>query len=567
MPSMVIGRRQGDRVRGLLRKVALGIGVLLLTLVLSYTAFRRWTLITPPDDEPAALPRDVTVELLEGVPRLRVKKSWMERRDGIWRLNLEGDPWTMGYAHGLLSSRVTADIDRHMTGMMGQYVTTPFRRWLVSNLVRWQFRQVPDHIPPRLLVELAAASRTMVDSEEFPERPFQRLIYYHALHDMTQRLDGSPLIGCTAFAVWGKAAVDSHMIIGRNFDFEGGAIFDEQKAVITFRSTGRIPFVSVAWPGMAGVVTGVNARRIYVSINAARSDASLTPGIPMAFLIREILERAGSISEAIKIIKEARVMVPEALLIADGEANQAVVVELAPDKLAVRRSTSGILGVTNHFTSPKFKADANNDWLRRYTTSDARNKRLKQLLSRFAGRIDARTALMILRNRTGVDDEPLGLGNRNALDALIATHSVVVDLTDMVLWVSTGPHLLGRFVPVNLKPIFGMPTQDLAKIKPLEADPLHGTLVLDRFRQARAQMKHARALYASGDRTGAIDFAARASAMAPKMTEPHKLRGDVLWELGQQEQARAHYRTFLKLHPPYLKESETVKARLEGTNK
>ena len=564
MPSMVIGRRQGDRLRRLLRKVALGIGVLLLALVLSYTAFRRWTLITPPEDASEQLPRKVEVELSGGTPRLKVHKSWMERRDGIWRMDLVGDPRTMGFSHGLLSSRVTTDIDRHMVGLMGRYVTTSFRRWLVSNLVRWRFRQIPDHIPPRRLVELAACSRTMVDSDEFPERPFQRLIYYHALHDMTQRLDGSPLIGCTAFAVWGKAAVDGHMIIGRNFDFEGGEIFDRQKAVMTFRSTDRIPFVSVAWPGMAGVVTGVNARQLYVSINAARSDASLSPGIPMAFLVREILERAGSVGEAVAIIKAAKVMVPEALLIADGKAGKAVVVELAPNKVAVRRSTSGVLGLTNHFLAAKFKADASNDWLRRYTTSDARYKRLMQLLSRFSGRMDARTAAMILRNRTGQDDEPLGLGNRNALDALIATHSVVVDLTAMVLWVSQGPHLLGRFVAVDLKPMFGLPTQDLAKVKEIEADPLLGTLTLDRFRQARAQVKHARQLLASGDLPAALDFAARAAAMAPQLTEPHKLRGDVLWQMGKQEQARQHYRTFLKLYPPYLKDRETTKARVDG---
>jgi len=547
----------------LLRKIALGIGVLLLTLALSYTAFRRWTLITPPADDGRDLPRVVNVDMSGGSPRLKVRKSWMERQDGIWRLDLVGDPWTMGFSHGLLSSRVTTNIDRHMIGLMGRYVTTPFRRWLVGNVVRWQFRHVPDHIPPRRLVELAASSRTMVDSEEFPERPFQRLIYYHALHDMTQRLDGSPLIGCTAFAVWGKATVDKHMILGRNFDFEGGEIFDRQKAVITFRSSDRIPFVSVAWPGMAGVVTGVNARRIYVSINAARSDAPLRPGIPMAFLVRQILEKAGSISEAVAIIKKAKVMVPEALLIADGKTSSAVVVELAPDKVAVRRSQSSLLGVTNHFLSAKFKSDASNDWLRRYTTSDARYKRLMQLLSRFSGRIDARTAVMILRNRTGVDDEPLGLGNRNALDALIATHSVVVDLTEMVLWVSRGPHLLGRFVAVDLKPIFGLPTPDLAKVKHIEADPLVGTVSLDRFRQARAQVDHARRRLSSADLPAALDFSARATAMAPQMPEPHKLRGDVLWKMGQREQAKQHYRKFLKLHPPYLKDREVVKARLD----
>ena len=562
MPTMVIGRRQGDRLRRLLRKAALGIGVLLLTLVLSYTAFRRWTLITPPQDESSETTRRVELELVQGVPRLKLKKSWMERRDGLWRLHLEGGPRDMGYAHGLLSSRITADIDRHMVTLMASYVTTPLRRWMVGNIVRWQFRHLPEYVPPRRLVELAASSLTMVDSDEFPERPFQRLMYYHALHDMTQRLDGSPVIGCTAFAVSGKATAGGQMIIGRNFDFEGGEIFDIQKAVLTFRSEDRIPFVSVAWPGMAGVVTGVNARKIYVSINAARSDAPLEPGIPMAFLVREILERASTIKEAVAIIKKAKVMIPELLLIADGKSSRAVVVELAPHKLAVRRSSTDLLGLSNHFLSPKFKSDASNDWLRRYTSSDARYKRLMQLLARFSGRIDVKTAAMILRNRTGVDDEPLSLGNRNALDALIATHAVVVDLSNMVLWVSQGPHLLGRFVAVDLKPIFGLPSSELGSPQHLDADPLVGTAELDRFRQARAQIKHARWLLAAGDPVAALDFASRAAALTPRSPEPQMLLGDLLWQQGQQQQARKHYKTFLGLFPPYLKQRELAKSRL-----
>ena len=59
------------------------------------------------------------------------------------------------------------------------------------------------------------------------------------------------------------------MIIGRNFDFEGGRIFDDEKILKWVFPSNGIPFVSVIWAGMVGAVTGVNASGVYISINAA----------------------------------------------------------------------------------------------------------------------------------------------------------------------------------------------------------------------------------------------------------------------------------------------------------
>ena len=51
-----------------------------------------------------------------------------------------------------------------LRSLMGRYVKTPFRRWLVGNLVRWRFRELPETIPPRRLVELAAFSRVAAEA-------------------------------------------------------------------------------------------------------------------------------------------------------------------------------------------------------------------------------------------------------------------------------------------------------------------------------------------------------------------------------------------------------------------
>ncbi len=61
----------------------------------------------------------------------------------------------------------------------------------------------------------------------------------------------------------------------------------------------------------------------------------------------------------------------------------------------------------------------------------------------------------------------------------------------------------------------------------------------------------------------ALDYAHRATLLEPESPEAQKLMGDLLWEVGQKEEAKQRYTTFLKLHPPYLRDRERVKSRLE----
>ena len=564
MPSLVIGKRGKDTLRRLLRSVGLLVLVLVLSLVLVYTAFRRWTLIGAPDDNGPPLPSTVTVEATEsGRPRLAVGKSKLERSGGVWRFHLQGGPRKMGHSHGLLASRVTAAMDRRVASELESRIPGRFRRWYLSNVSRWRHRGLMDGIPPVRLVELAAFSRTMVDSAEFPEPPFHRLLYYHAMHELTREAVESPLPGSHMFAVWGKQTVESHMLVGRTFELAAGKMFDSDKALLLFQAEEGFPFISVAWPGMMGVVTGVNSRRLFVSVNSACSDGDPEDGIPLTLLAREILERAGTIKEAIKLIKQQPAMVPGIFMLADGKAQDAVVLEFTPSRTAIRRGKAGMVWAANHLVDPKFKGDAANDWRRRYSTSEARAKRLEQLLGRFGGRIDVETAAMILRNRTGVDDAPLGLGNRAALDALTATHGVVLDLSTFVLWISRGPHLLGAFEPVDLKILFGEAMSSAKAPKPIEADPLGVSPRLEKYRLALAQLAHARWLQGVKNLHGALDFATRAASMDPELEPAHKLRGDLLWQLERQDEARKAYRRYMELYPPSLMEREQVKSRLE----
>ncbi len=66
-------------------------------------------------------------------------------------------------------------------------------------------------------------------------------------------------------------------------------------------------------------------------------------------------------------------------------------------------------------------------------------------------------------------------GHRSALDAAIATHAVVMDSTDRSLWVSEGPHLMGRFVRFDLARLLDPASDPVAtdRLEELPPDPAY----------------------------------------------------------------------------------------------
>jgi hypothetical protein len=487
--------------------------------------------------------------------------NWMGRRRGVWELHLAGDPYTLGFAHGRLGARLLLEQEEYMFGEFHKYVPSRLARTLIRAGVMLRYRHLGQLMPLDRQLELAGLAAGSIDLHGDFLPTYHRMVFYHALHDITQTLEHSPLLGCSAFAASGRATPDGHLIIGRNFDFEGPEIFDREKVVLLFRPRGKIPFASVAWTGMTGVVTGVNAEKIYVSVNAARTDDAGQVGIPVEILLREILENARSLDDVIARVRTP-VLVPDLYLVGDGKTGEAMVIERSPTRLEVRRldPAQGWLALTNHARAPAFAHDARNDHLKRYLTSGARLDRLEELLGARAGAIDPAAALAILRDKRGPRDEPLGLGNRNALDAIIATHSVVLDATDLVLWVGVGPHATGRYVAFDL--LHELAGVDRPAPADLSADPIVDSAEFADYRLAQASLRTAAELRDLGRLDRALDEARIAVGAEERSPEAHQLLGNLLWQRGQRTAARAEYRRFLQLHPPYLGDVETAEQRV-----
>ncbi len=412
-------------------------------------AFDRATRIAPPDVSP---PPDEPLRFDDGVAR--VGPASLERRGALWVMHLAGDPLQLGYRHARLTAPIMAAGDLRMLDLFATFVPSAVLRSVLSAAVRARYRDVDRGFPPERRVEIYGESVAYGDRGPAFLTPYHRLVYLHALYDIALTFERSPLLGCTAFVATGEAtrggATPGHTIVGRNFDLDVDPWFDVEKTVQIVEPEGRLAFVSIAWPGLTGVVTGMNAAGIWVSVNGARAGAFDEYGVPVVFTTRTILEEAHTLDEAIAIASHDSPMASHMLLLADGARGESAVVERAPGLTPAVRRGAPVTVVANHYGTPQFAADPKNTFVSEHTSTLARESRMRQLVARADGRIDPRTAVAILRDRSGVDDVPLPLGNRNAIDALIATHSVVADLTARVVWVSEGPHALGAYRRIDL---------------------------------------------------------------------------------------------------------------------
>jgi hypothetical protein len=419
-----------------LRRLAMLLGVLAVLGALGWRLLGRLTRIEPP---PGALANGGV-----GTGRL-------EQQDGVWVLTLAGDPAGLGSHHAELVWSLMQRVDVDLQGQFRAHVHNALGRLLMPALARLRFRQLPASIALDRQRELAAEAAVYAPHDPVADvlPTYHRLLLYHALYDMALSFERSPLLGCSIFAVSGAAArPDGHLLVARNFDLEQDEL-DRDKVVIRVAERGRIPFAQVGWAGLTGVVTGLSARGIYAAVNGARAGEPRSQGVPLPFVLREVLGRAHSLEEAIAVAREQPVMVSHILFLGDGQTGRTAVIERSPSQFAVRRFPPGVSFVTNHFLSPELAGDPRNREVERSSTTLARYQRLAEL----AG---ARTAfgepelVSLLRDRQGPGGARLAPGDRRAIDAGIATHSVIADATAGVLYVAQGPHTAGRYVPISV---------------------------------------------------------------------------------------------------------------------
>ncbi|MFZ5482194.1 MAG: C45 family autoproteolytic acyltransferase/hydrolase [Myxococcota bacterium] len=399
---------------------------------------------------PPAVPAEVATFPLDARSPTdrRYGPNRLARSHGVWVMRVEGDAYDLGHAMGQLAGDLRYRNEDAIIAEFYAHVPNRLARYLLVRGVPLFADRLARSLPPAYPAELRGYTDVGEDPWGWLSPHFTRKLCYHAIHDVGQAMVDSPLLACTGFYAGGSRTADGHWLLARNWDFDGGRLFDEDKAVIAVAREGAIPFVHVAIVGLSGVVSGVNAEGIGVAVLAGASDAPIRAGAPMIFVVREVLENAGSLDEAKAILEARKGFVSEGLLIVDADAGEGAVFEVTPERVEVLAGGEA-RALSNHFRAPAHAGDAANRLRIAEGTTAARLARMEELLGE-PGAIDVPRAAAMLRDRRGVGGRELPLGHESAINADIASHGVIVDATERAIYVSAWPNLAGGFVKFAL---------------------------------------------------------------------------------------------------------------------
>ena len=258
----------------------------------------------------------------EGAGRLEIV-------DGTKVLYLKGTPEEMGRQHGvLLKKDIRGLVDRILYGVG---VGSSFEKgeWVFGGIEAAQRRLHPfmDERYYREMDSLADASGLRREEVRlanfFPE-----------------------LFHCSGFAVFGQATVAGRLYHGRVLDYLRGMGLEQNAVVMVFQPEQGNAWVNVGYAGFIGSVTAMNAKHISIGEMGGRGEGNWD-GKPMAELVREVMEKADTLDEAVAIMRKGPRTCEYYYVISDAKSGRAVGIGATPDKFDVVQPGQGFEGLAH----------------------------------------------------------------------------------------------------------------------------------------------------------------------------------------------------------------------------
>ncbi len=385
-----------------------------------------------------------------------LKYSWFRKsKSGLYELYVEGEPFERGVVNGKLTEELVQRQEDHFSEQINKMIPSKFYLHFLKYFVGWFNRDLDKNITEEYKEEIYGISQSASAKYDYIGTNYQRILNYHAAHDIGHALQSMALVGCTSFGTWDAKSEDSEMIIGRNFDFYVGDKFAEDKIVAFYNPAQGYKFMSVTWGGFIGAVSGMNEKGITVTINADKTKIPAGSATPVSLVAREILQYAKNISEAYQIARKRKMFVSESFLVGSAADNKAVIIEKTPDTLDMYDPHKDFIVCANHFQSNGLAHSKSNLEQMNESASPYRFDRLMELLDA-NGKNTVQKTIDILRDRKGINNEDIGMGNEKAINQLIAHHSIVFEPKKLLVWVSTSPWQLGEYVAYDLNKVFAL---------------------------------------------------------------------------------------------------------------
>ncbi|RVU91502.1 acyl-CoA--6-aminopenicillanic acid acyl-transferase [Flavobacterium columnare] len=486
----------------------------------------------------------------------------------IWELHVSGSASERGMLTGALAEPLVKKQERIFFSKVAEMVPSKTKQWLLRNILKWYNRKLYLNVTEEFKTEIYGLSLYTDTKYNYIAPPFLRSLYLHGAHDIGHVMQDLALVGCTSLAVWGDKSADGELLIGRNLDFYAGDDFAQDKLITFVKPDKGIPYASVAWAGMIGILSGMNKEGLTVTINASKSKMPLLAKTPISLLTREILQYASTIEEAIAIAKKRPVFVSESIMIGSAKDKKGVIIEVSPKNFGVYEvpNTNQLL-CTNHFQSKPYFSDKRNQAHIRESHSQYRMERMQELLQQ-QDKLNPEKMAGILRNKEGLKEAKIGYGNEKAINQLLAHHAVIFKPESRLMWVSSNPYQLGAFVAYDLNTVFDAKEPKLSEVTTLkmEADDFIQSEAFKNyeiFRKLDRDMDNA----LEKKENLSVDFITQYSQTNPNLWSVHFKLGKYWYTIKKYKEAAEAFQKAMQLEITTLPDRKEVEKYWHKTKK
>jgi hypothetical protein len=396
----------------------------------------------------------------------RYGEGLLEEREGLRILHVKGTPYEIGYQHGvLLRHEIRKGLREQIYGRLileedishllllrharrvDDYLTYEYREEMhgladgagisySDVLLLNSFHDLASQPPPKqeirdLLLAFYPLFVPPLDSVDlFPPT--------------ASSLENTPTGGIpslpleTAFAAFGRATEDGKLLHGLDVASPQPSLGDT--LLIVYQPQVGNSFVALAWPGAVGVTIGLNEEKISVAVLASTSQDGSLEGVPLSFILRDVLEYAGDIPTALTLIASVKRTTGNNVVIGDGKPADAQAMEVSAHLYAVFEAEDDLIVRANHYLDPTLSETQQLLPQGEYENSQARFEAMYEELKADYGRLDLSGAINLVGEGHGANEE----GQESVLGAVIAS-------SDLEIWVVSVVQPEGRLVKWSLR--------------------------------------------------------------------------------------------------------------------
>lgn len=372
----------------------------------------------------------------------------LEDRQGLRVLRLSGAPYAMGYQHGvLLAEEIRSGLREQIYD--GLILEGGIRHSLLLRHARSMDSQIPSEYQEELrgLADGASVSYSEVlllhSFRDLLSQPWPRLATRDLLLTLSPQyrpqlaaVNTSSFAGSrtgkssgghrvsipleAVFAAFGRATRDGNLLQG--IDFAPTQLGLEDLVLIVYDPQVGNRFVTVAWPGAVGVSIGLSEEKISVAELASPSQDASLDGIPVSFLLRDVLQYAGDIPSALRVLSSAGRTGGHNVIVGDGKPADAQALELSAHLYAVFEAEDDLITRCNHYLDPALSETQHISSPKEYAASQARLEATGEGLHAAYGRLDLPDAIAMV----GCGEATVAEGQGDVSGVVIASSDLQV---------------------------------------------------------------------------------------------------------------------------------------------